>query len=84
MLGRAIVHERLRRVLAKRIAGAMKHDSRATRKCSTEVPADLISAYVASTFVLLLNWWLDKRMFLPPREIDSVFRSLIMPTLAAL
>jgi len=42
-----------------------------------------VSEYLASTFVLVLNWWLDQRLRLPPKEIDNLFRSLTSPTLAA-
>lgn len=81
--GRAILHERLRQVLAPMIASAMKREFRAARKPTGQISIDLVSEYLASTFVLVLNWWLDKRMFLPPNEIDHLFRSLTMPTLAA-
>lgn len=82
--GRAILHEHLRRVLAKIIRSSMKHEPGAVRKPARKLPADLITEYVASTFVLVLNWWLDKKMFLPPKEIDDQFRKLILPTLGAL
>lgn len=49
----------------------------------SQIPADLLSEYVASTFVLVLNWWLDCKMPTPPKQIDSVFRTLTAPTLAA-
>jgi AcrR family transcriptional regulator len=82
--GRAILHEHLRRVLTQIITDVMKEDSRFARQPARQVPADLLSAYVASTFVLVLNWWLDKRMRLPPKEINDVFRRLTLPALAAL
>ena len=81
--GRAILHERLRQILAPMIASAMKQEFRVVRRASRQIPPDLASEYVTSTFVLVLNWWLDKRMFLPPKEIDHLFCSLITPTLAA-
>ena len=81
--GRAILHEHLRRVLAKVIGSGMKREfGGAVRKPSQQVPADLASEYVASTFVLVLNWWLDRRMPLPPKEINNVLRRLILPTAA--
>lgn len=80
--GRAILHEHLRRVLAKVVASGMNQELRAVRKPSRHIPADLVSEYVASTFVLVLNWWLDRRMPLSPKEINEVFRRLISPTLA--
>ena len=81
--GRAILHEHLRRVLAKIIRSSMKQEPGAVRKPARQLPADLTSEYVASTFVLVLNWWLDRKMFLPPKEIDDQFRKLILPTVGA-
>lgn len=80
--GRAILHEHLRRELNRIITDAMKKDSRFASQPARQVPADLLSAYVASTFVLVLNWWLDNRMRLPPKEIHNVFRRLTLPALA--
>ncbi len=79
--GRAILHEHLRRVLAGMIAEVMDTRSRSVRKSVRQIPPDLVAAYVASTFVLVLNWWLDKKMRLPPKEINEVFRALTLPTL---
>ena len=80
--GRAILHEHLRQVLAKRIGGVVKKELRGTRNVG-QIPVDLLSEYVASTFVLVLNWWLDCRMPMPPKQIDTLFRTLTSPTLAA-
>jgi hypothetical protein len=38
--------------------------------------------WIASTFVLALNWWLESDSPLPARDADSVFRALIEPPLA--
>jgi AcrR family transcriptional regulator len=81
--GRAILHEHLRRVLAKIIRSSMKQELGAVRKPPRQIPADLLSECVASTFVLVLNWWLDHKMFLPPNEINNLFRKLISPVLIA-
>jgi len=80
--GRAILHEHLRQVLAKRIGGVVKKELRGTRNVG-QIPADLLSEYVASTFVLVLNWWLEKGMPQSPRDINEVFYKLMAPTLAA-
>lgn len=83
--GRAILHEHLRRILAHVIADVAKKEfATGRRRATRHIPADLLSEYVASTFVLVLNWWLDKKMFLPPKEINDVFRRLILPSLASL
>jgi len=81
--GRAILHEHLRKVLAGNIADVFKKEVRAGRK-SGRIPQDLLSGYVASTFVLVLNWWVDHRMPMPPKQIDEVFRGLVSPAVMEL
>lgn len=81
--GRAILHEHLRRVLTEIIAEVIDTHSRSRRKSVGQIPPDLVAAYVASTFVRVLNWWLDKKMRLSPKEINEVFRRLTLPTLTA-
>ena len=82
--GRAILHERLRQVLARIIRSSVKQDLGAGHRLGRQIPMDLMSEYVASTFVLVLNWWMDKKMPLSPKEIDGLFRKLILPTLGAM
>ena len=82
--GRTILHEHLRGVLTGVIARAMKKDYRPVRQSPCQMPPEVVSAYVASTFVLVLNWWLDTKMRLTPKEINDVFRRLTSPTLAAI
>ncbi len=79
--GRAIVHEHLRKVLVELIAN-MKNDFQGRRK-TDQIPRDLLVQYVASTFILVLNWWLESRSPLAPKEVNDLFRALILPTLAA-
>lgn len=81
--GRALLHEHLRRVLTEIIAEVMDTRSRSGRKSVGQIPPDLVAAYVASTFVRVLNWWLDKNMRLSPKEINELFRRLALPTLTA-
>jgi hypothetical protein len=53
------------------------------RKTADQVPPDLLVQYVASTFVLVLNWWVETNSRLSPKEADHVFRALTIPTLTA-
>jgi AcrR family transcriptional regulator len=82
--GRTILHEHLRRVLSGIIAQEIKKDYRTGRQSPGQMPPEVVSAYVASTFVLVLNRWLDSRMRLSPKEVNDVFRKLTSPTLATL
>jgi AcrR family transcriptional regulator len=79
--GKAILHEHLRMILADVIEDMIGRDSRAGRK-SRRFPVELLADYVASTFVLVLNWWAGRAMPLPPKEINDLFHTLIMPSLA--
>jgi AcrR family transcriptional regulator len=79
--GRAIVHEHLRQVLVERLTNddgipAPRDDAGAA------IPRELVIDYLATTFVLVLNWWIDSRSALLPRQVDALFRSLVSPTLA--
>jgi AcrR family transcriptional regulator len=81
--GRAVSHEHLQGVLAELIAEDVKKDLQSNRKMAGEIPTDLLVQYVASTFILVLNWWVENRNPLPPKGINNLFRALILPTLAA-
>lgn len=79
---RAIVHHHLRRILLEQIQTAIEGSVSASGH-SARVPASLLADYIVSTFILVLNWWVDTRSTLSAREVDAVFRSLVVPALAA-
>jgi AcrR family transcriptional regulator len=81
--GRAVVHEHLQKVLAELIAADVKKDIQSQRKTAGQIPPDLLVQHVASTFILVLNWWVESRSPLSPNDINNLFRALILPTLAA-
>lgn len=78
--GRAVLHEHLRKVLAELIAGDMQRNPRTRRRM--RIPADLRVHYTASTFILVLNWWIDSQSRLRPSEVNELFHSLVLPILA--
>lgn len=80
--GRAILHGRLRQVLCEMTADTVRAEFTGRRKASKSMPADLIVQYVASTFVLVLDWWIDAKKPLPPKEIDELFHAMVLPTLS--
>lgn len=81
--GRAIIHERLQKVVAELIADDVRKDFAGRRKTAGQVPPDLLVQYLASTFILVLNWWVESTSPLPPKEVNDLFRALILPTLDA-
>ena len=82
--GRAILHEQLRKVLVDVIVERTPREFSKRRKEKTDVPAELLAQYMASTFVLVLNWWVGSRSRWSPKEAHAVFRELVMPTLNAI
>jgi AcrR family transcriptional regulator len=74
--GWAVVHEHMRNVVAEMIAA----DVRALAqhgKAGMRVPADLLVQHVASTFILVLRWWLERGGALGAREVNDLFRALL-------
>jgi AcrR family transcriptional regulator len=81
--GRAAMHEHLRRALTNLIAQDVEMAARRNLSACT-MPPDLVARHVASTFVLVLNWWVDNEAALLPAEVDARFRALVLPVLATL
>lgn len=80
--GRQAVHEHLQQAITQLIEDQVRTALR--RGCRTAGPAspDLLVRWIASTFVLVLNWWVECDSPLPAREADGLFRGLIEPSLA--
>jgi len=81
--GRAIIHGHLQSVVAELIAEDVKKCFQSGRKAAARIPPDIVVQYVASTFILVLNWWVESRTPLSPEGINNVFRALVVPTLTA-
>lgn len=79
--GRPIIHEHLEEVLAELIADDVQ---KCRRKSAAQLPPNIIVQYVASTFLLVLNWWVESGSPLHPKGVNDLFRALTLPTLAAL
>ena len=75
----AVMHAHLRHVIVDFIADDVTRHLRA-RKAG--IPVELVIQYVASTFVVVLEWWLESRTERAPKDVDDVFRALILPTLS--
>jgi AcrR family transcriptional regulator len=80
--GRAVMHEHLRRVLTELVADDVTRRARGSP--AVTVPPVVLAQYIASTFILVLNWWIESRSSLAPREVNAVFRALVLPTLTAI
>jgi len=48
-----------------------------------QIPPDLLVRHVASTFILVLNWWVESPTPLHCKDVNTLFRALMLPTLTA-
>ena len=78
--GRGILHEHLHRVISEWIARAAE-ELRFQQLWGSPVAPELLAQHIASTFVLVLHWWMDTNASRSPAEADTLFRSLVMPVL---
>jgi AcrR family transcriptional regulator len=80
--GWLIMHGHLENVLTRLIA-----DEVATLppgRPEPPPPSALVARYVASTFVLVLNWWVENDAPTTSTVVDARFRDLVVPTLTVL
>jgi hypothetical protein len=80
--GPVIMHEHLEHVLANLIVDELTRALPITLR--PQMPTDLVGRYVASTFVLVLNWWVDRGVELSPADVNARFRDLVVPTLTGI
>ena len=73
------MHQRLEAIVANLVGAEI--DGLRRHNCAGQMPAELIARHIASTFVLVLNWWLECEPALTPAQVDARFRSLVQPSL---
>jgi AcrR family transcriptional regulator len=80
--GRVIMHEHMERVLTSLVADELALMYAGQTKVL--IPIDLVARHVASTYVLVLNWWVESDSALTPADVDACFRHLVVPALTKL
>ncbi len=80
--GRRAVHEHLEHAVTELIEDEVRTALRRSSRTARQASPDLLVRWIASTFVLVLNWWVESDSPLPAREADGLFRALIEPSLA--
>lgn len=77
--GQTHVHERLRAMLVGRVADRLNTAAVDQRSGRPDLPDDLIAQFVASTFVVLLEWWLNGNTAIGAAELSKIMERLIAP-----
>lgn len=75
----AVVHDHLRTVVGDMIASELKRNTEGPSKQRGALAPDLVGEQIASTLIVVLNWWLGSRNELLPEEVNELFHSLILP-----
>ena len=81
---KAVLHEHLQHVVTELVSYVLAKGASENRKPASQMPLQLVAEYVASTFVLVLNWWIDNRKSASAEKINELFRELVFPTLSAM
>src|SRR5260370_11396810 len=81
--GRAMLNGHVQKNLLELITEDVGKSLQGRRKTAGRIPPEIIVQYVASTFILVLNLWVESKSPLPPKEVNDLLRALIVPTLAA-
>lgn len=77
--GWATIHDRVRRVIAEMMAADLETVApRRGAGTPGRIPQDLLVRHVASTFILVLEWWVEHRSTVEARDVNDVFRTLAM------
>jgi AcrR family transcriptional regulator len=80
---RVVLHDHLKESLVRRIADDVHACVLGGTAGPSGVPASVLVEYIVTTFILVLNWWVDSKSTLSAREVDDVFMSLVVPALQA-
>ena len=82
---RFVLHQHLQGILAEMVGEILKRELAEHRKSvASTLPLDLLSQYIASTLVLVLNWSIETRGQRSAKEVNALFRALVLPTLSAI
>jgi AcrR family transcriptional regulator len=77
----ALVHEHLYEELVRSITEDLDSGPAALQEVQRTVPRDLIARFVASTFLVVLEWWFESDPSLSATEVNSRLSALVKPAL---
>ena len=80
--GQGAVHEQLSHAITNLIENEVTIALHRQRRSVGRPSASLLARWIASTFVLVLDWWARSESPLPAREAARLFRRLIEPSLS--
>lgn len=79
-----VVRRHLHSALVGVIQPEVKRQLREQNKGDSAVSPELLTNFLASTYISVLTSWLDSKNPVPPRSIDAAYRQLVLPCLASI
>lgn len=79
----AAVHEHLEEELVRSISDVLESRPAARGQNTETTPPDLIARFVASTFLVVLQWWFESEPSRSATEANDVLATLIQPALTS-
>ena len=80
--GQRAMHEHLQPAITELIEDEIRTALGRSGRTGRHAAPELLVRWIATTFVLVLNWWVESDSPLAARQADSLFRSLVEPSLA--
>ena len=82
--GETVVRRHLHSALVGVIQPEVKAQLRERVSGYCPVSPELLTSFLVSTYVSVLNWWLNSKNPLRPKAIDAAYRQLVLPCLASI
>ena len=80
--GQAIVHRRLQQLLVRRTAEILERWPADQRGGGLHLPEEMIPHFVASTFMVVLQWRLESKAATASEDASQILRRLLAPALS--
>jgi AcrR family transcriptional regulator len=80
---RVVLHDHLKQSLVHTIADDVHACVLAGTAGRSRVPANVLVEFIVTTFILVLNWWVESESTLTAAEVDELFVSMVAPALQA-
>jgi AcrR family transcriptional regulator len=80
----AVVRRYIHSSLVTVVDQEVRAELRKRKRANCLVSPELLTHFVVSTFVSVMTFWLNTRNPIPPAEIDTAYRHLVLPSLASI
>ena len=70
-------------MLGEQIQDQVRQALERTDRRRSTLPTDLATQYIITTFMLVLNWWVDSGSTLSARDVDDVFLAPVIPAVTS-